>query len=67
MVNSGIQLFTDFYSVSACYGSAAKSEYDRPENLQHYLLWCNPPCLTGLPYAKNTLLEDRKNRGHLSW
>lgn len=51
---------TSFYGVSACYyGSAAKSEYDRPENLRHDLPWCNLPCPTGLPSAKATHLEEK--------
>lgn len=50
-------------SNSACYGSAALSEYSRPEKQQHYLPWCNPPCLTGLPNAKNTPLEKQKKQG----
>lgn len=54
-------MYTDFYSVSACYGSAAISEYNRPEKLQHYLPWCNP--LTGLTHAKNTLLKEQKKEG----
>lgn len=59
---------TSFYGVSACfYGSAAKSEYDSPENLRHDLPRCNLSCLTGLQSAKATHLEEEQCQGHSAW